>query len=186
MIRPESEFTGSRNPDCPHPQRWTAPDVHATECEVTELVAAWVRALQPDLVVETGSYHGHTTLAIAQAMKRNGHGRLVSLEIDPGLVDLARQRVSAYPHVEILCEDSLQWTPPSPIGFAWFDSAIPNRELEFRRYFPWLRGAIVGFHDTGRHHRVVRAAVEKLAGEGLLTPLFLNTPRGVAFAQVAH
>ncbi len=53
----ESTFTPP-DPDCPRPDWWHARDAQATEDEVIELVAGFVRALQPELVLETGTYLG--------------------------------------------------------------------------------------------------------------------------------
>lgn len=180
----EALFTPSgTNPDCPNTSFWTAADVESTEAEVSELVAAFVRAIQPELVLETGCWHGFTTAAIAHALARNGHGRLVSVELREDVAVIARQRCAAFSNASILVCDSLAYTPEGEVQFAWFDSSLGIREAEFRRYYPFLTG-IVGFHDTGRHHGVVREQVQQLAAEGLLRPVFLNTPRGRVFCEV--
>ncbi len=44
---------------------------------------ALVRALQPDVVVETGTHLGLGSCVIAAALLRNGHGRLTTIDIDP-------------------------------------------------------------------------------------------------------
>ncbi len=143
-LLPESTWTPSR-PDCPYPERWSSVDAYATESEVTELVAAMVRALQPEFVIETGSWVGTTTQAIGEALVRNGHGELISLEISPDMCQRANQR----------CE-----------------------------YLPWMHHrTVVGFHDTGPQHPV-RALLAPLEAAGVLTPLYLPTPRGVCFSRV--
>ncbi len=178
----ESTFTAATE-RCPHPEWWHSPDTDSTEREVSELVGAFVRALQPDLVVETGTCYGYTTRHIGAALIRNGHGRCVSLEIDGQRVAVARERCAGLP-VEVRQTASLDYTPDSPVGFAFFDSLTHLRGPEFEHLYPHLvRGTIVGFHDTAPHHRIVAEAVEALAARGLLRPIFLPTPRGVAFAQ---
>jgi predicted O-methyltransferase YrrM len=162
---------------------WNAEDVETTEVEVAELVAAFVRAIQPEIVLETGCWHGFTTVAIAQALAKNGHGGLVSIEHDGEVADIARRRCAGFSNTTILVCDSLTYTPHGSVQFAWLDSSLGIREAEFRKYYPFLTG-IVGFHDTGRHHGVVREQVERLASEALLRPAFLNTPRGCAFCEV--
>jgi hypothetical protein len=179
---PESTWTKPR-PECPHPERWTAVDAMATEVEVTELVAAMVRALQPDYVVETGSWTGDTTEAIGRALVRNGHGELVSLEVDEEKAQMAADRCAGLP-VTVLPRSSMAWTPERPVDFAWFDSACELRPQEFLRYSIAMHGrTVVGFHDTGSHHPV-RELLVPLEREGLLAPLYLPTPRGVCFARV--
>lgn len=182
-LLPESTWTAPR-PDCPYPERWHATDALSTEAEVTDLVAAIVVALQPDFVVETGTCIGNTAEAIGRALLRNGRGELVTLELDLACVDQARLRCDGLP-VKVLRQSSLDWTPDCPIDFAFFDSDVRARPLEFRRYLPWMHDrTVVGFHDTGPQH-AVRELLAPLEAEGLLlSPLYLPTPRGVCFARV--
>ncbi|MBQ1047864.1 class I SAM-dependent methyltransferase [Micromonospora sp. C51] len=176
---PESRWT--RPSDfCPHPQWWTASDAYSTEVEVTELVAAFVRALQPEYVVETGTCWGQTAEAVGRALATNGHGHLDSLEIDPVKVAHSRTRCDGLP-VTVVARPSLEFTPAAPIGFAWFDSLLELRVPEFERYRPWLAaGAIVGFHDTAPHMGYGHQ-VDGIAG---VRPIRLRTPRGVTFCEV--
>jgi predicted O-methyltransferase YrrM len=175
----EAQWT-SPHPDCPHPERWHATDAQSTETEVTELVAAFVRALQPDYVVETGSCIGNTTEAIGRALQANGQGRLVSLETDPGRAAQAAARCDGLP-VQVLKLPSLSFEPSEPIGFAFFDSLVHLRIRELERYRPWLpTGVIVGFHDTAPHHGY-GAALDNI---DWIRPIRLRTPRGVTFAEV--
>ena len=176
----ESKYTGP-NPLCKNPDRWHSPDADATEFEVTELVASLVRALQPELVIETGTYLGHTAQAIGDALRKNGHGRLITLEINPEYIVAARERIVGLP-VEILEINSMSFMPPGPVGFAWFDSAPEARVLEYLRYEPMLE-RIVGFHDTGPQHNI-RPSIEHLEKAGHIKPIFLPTPRGMCIAEV--
>lgn len=181
----ESEFTQPR-PDCPRPEYWHSDDPDSTEHEVTLLVAAFVGALQPEFVVETGTAFGQTAEAIGRQLRANGHGLLVTLEPDPARAAFSRDRCTGLP-VEVLEVASLDYTPAGPIDFAWFDSLLHLRAAEYLRYRPWLsERAVVGFHDTGPHH-TVRGFLEPLVASGELTePLWLPTPRGCAFARVGH
>jgi predicted O-methyltransferase YrrM len=142
-----------------------------------------VRALQPELVVETGSWIGTTAAAIGNALRSNGHGRMVTLEIDPHLAKRTRDRVGGLP-VTVLNQSSLGWTPDAPIDFAWFDSDAHRRHDEFLAYLPWMHArTVVGFHDTGPQHPV-RPFLDRLVADGVLeAPLYLPTPRGVCFAR---
>lgn len=183
----EAEWTPPR-PDCPHPEHWTCADGDSTEHQVTDLVAAFVRATQPELAVETGAAFGDTTLAIGMALYRNRHGRLVSLEIAEDRCEYARKRHADHPlalPVEILQIPSLDWNPPGPIGFAWFDSLPELRVPEFMRYKPFMEpGTIVGFHDCGPHRPVLRSELFDLMDAGIIRGLMPRTPRGVCFAEV--
>lgn len=183
MLQSEAVWTAPRA-ECPFPERWHSTDAYSTEKEVTALVQAFVVALQPDYVVETGTCWGNTAEAIGHALVANGQGQLVSLEIDPVCVDTARDRCAGLP-VDIVQLHSLGWMPDRPIDFAFFDSDCALRPLEFERYLPWMHSrTVVGFHDTGPQHPV-RELLGRLEDSGLLlSPLYLPTPRGVCFARV--
>lgn len=185
-VSTEAVFTPPR-PDCPNPEYWHSDDADSTEREVSELVAAFVRALQPELVVETGTAWGQTAHAIAAALDRNGHGRLVTHETDDHRVAYCQAMLRHLP-VDVRHGSSLDWSPEpgQRIGFAWFDSLLHLRTLEFMRYAPHLApGAIVGFHDCGPQHPL-RPDVEALADAGLIRPIYLPTPRGVIFAETLN
>jgi protein-L-isoaspartate O-methyltransferase len=169
---------------CAQPSLWHAADGDSAEFEVLELVAAFVRALQPEAVIETGSAFGFGASMIGKALLANGHGKLYSLELDGPRADIARIRVAKLP-VDIINVDSTTWLPPSAdVGFAFFDSSMDARPVEFKRYLPFMvTGAIVAFHDTGPQHSLWES-VQTLEREGLLKVIQLRTPRGVAFGQV--
>jgi hypothetical protein len=169
--------------DCAHPEWWHSTDCDSTEFEVSELVAGFVRALQPEIVVETGTAWGQTAQVIGRALERNRHGHLYTLEPDPKRAEFSRDRCAGLP-VTVVDAESLSWEPPGPVGVAWFDSLIELRVPEFRYFYPWLvQGAVVGFHDTADRFKYW-PQIEALATEGLLNPIRLRTPRGVTFAEV--
>lgn len=173
---------------CRNPQRWHSMDGDATELEVTELVAAFVRALQPELVVETGSHVGQTTAAIGAALQCNGHGRLWSVEVEPYRAALAAEKTTGLP-VTVVCADSAEWEPPKGIGFGWFDSGSMERGAERGAEIDrWLHlfvpGAIVGVHDTGPQHPFLGQLAPLIEAGALRSALTLRTPRGVTFAEV--
>lgn len=176
----ESAWTKPR-PDCPHPERWSSTDPQSTELEVSELVAGFVRALQPDYVVETGTCMGQTARMIGLALQANGQGRLDTLEIDGERIEFSERVCEGLP-VTVHAVKSLDFTPAEPIGFAWFDSRVELRVAEFERFRPhMIPGAIVGFHDTSPHQGSWSGAVESIAGTRAIR---LRTPRGVTFVEV--
>lgn len=176
----ESDWT-KPSARCPHPERWSSTDPQSTELEVSELVFAFVRALQPDYVVETGTCIGQTAALIGHALQLNGHGRCDTLEVDPDLVAVSRERCEGLP-VTVHQAPSLTFKPAAHIGFAWFDSLLELRVPEFHAFRPWMQpGTIVGFHDTAPHFGGFGAAVLALPG---VRAISLPTPRGVIFAEV--
>ncbi len=182
MAEREDRFTAP-SAECPHPEYWHSRDDASTEDEVAELVTAFVLALQPEIVVETGSSFGYTAKLIGQALKRSGHGRLYTIDTDPEMVKIATARCIGLP-VTVIHGRSLDFTPPGMVGFAWLDSEPQFRIDEANLLRPFFAsGAFIGIHDTAPHHNF-RPAVEALCSEGWLRPIWLPTPRGVMFAEV--
>lgn len=178
-ISPERVWTDPR-PDCPRPHYWHATDNQSTEVEVSQLVGAFVRALQPEYVVETGTCIGQTSEQIGLALLANGHGELDTLEVNDQYASLAWERCEGLP-VTIHMGPSLEFTPRGRIGFAWFDSLMELRIPEFQRFRRYLApGAVCGFHDTGPHKGDLGYQVRSLPG---VQTLQLPTPRGVTFLQ---
>jgi len=130
-----------------------------TEIETLWLLWALVRITKPQLVLETGTLHGIGTLALASALKENGRGKLVSLEIDREMA-LEAYRVLKSTDLteffEIVNQDSLTFiegldTKQIRFDFAFFDSKTNVRPVEFKRLYE--KGGLtnlVAFHDTSR------------------------------------
>lgn len=179
----EATWTDPRD-DCPHPEWWHATDHDSTEVEVSELVAGFVRALQPEYVVETGTCFGQTAHAIGIALMQNGHGELDTIEIDSVVAQVAFRRCATPLDLPVTIQQmsSLDFVPRQQIDFAWFDSEMELRVPEFRRFEKWMKPkhTIVGFHDTGPHKGVLGPLVRGLGAKTLQLP----TPRGVTFLQV--
>ena len=49
-------------PECPHPERWSMYDSMTAEVEVLEFLRTLVTTIKPNLVVETGTFMGVSTL----------------------------------------------------------------------------------------------------------------------------
>lgn len=184
----ESRWPTSRdNPDCRDASLWHSLNATTTEVEVSELIASFVRALQPELVVETGSYIGTTSEMIGKALQRNGHGRLVTLETDVRCFRKARRRCRGLP-VQVLHKSSLEWFPENDqtIDFMLFDTHFKSREKEYDWYQDFFgKYTVLCWHDSGPHFkRPIRGLIEQLTDMGDIQPIFLPTPRGVCFARV--
>lgn len=192
----ESRFTESRK-DCPHPERWHSPDSDSTEIEVSRLVAAFVEAMRPDLVIETGSAFGQTAELIGQVLYTAGVGHLVTFEVDPARVAATADRVAGLP-VSVAMEPSLSGIQnlvnlgqhAGSVRFAWLDSLFELRVPELRAIRPLLSpGAIVGVHDCGEpgwtKYNAFAAEVADAAQAMGFNRISLPTPRGVTFLQWA-
>ncbi len=188
---PESRWKQA-NDRCPHPERWHSTDEESTELEVSELVAALVRALQPNLVIETGSCFGQTTELIVQALIKNGQGKLITFELDPERVINTIDRVKIPPGEiwEMRSEDSSAWDVsglPAPIDLIFSDSYGPVRIPEVVRLLPYMRkGATVVFHDTAPEPPFpFRKMIEtELVKTKIMKVVDLPTPRGVSICEV--
>src|SRR5690242_8923185 len=82
-------------PECPHPERWSMYDSMTAEVEVLEFLRTVVTTVKPDLIVETGTFSGLSTLWMAEGLQQNGRGRIVTCEFDPVVFAKAKERFEA-------------------------------------------------------------------------------------------
>jgi len=174
-------------PECPHPERWSMYDSMTAEVEVLEFLRSVVTTLKPELVVETGTFSGISTLWIAEGLKYNGRGRVITCEYDPEVFASAKQRFELSelaPWIECRNESSLEMKVDGRIDLLFSDSDMPIREQEVRRFLPQMNPyGLILMHDASSHLRQVREAALKLEAEGLISVVLLPTPRGLIVAQ---
>lgn len=166
---------------------WHCQDGDSTEIEVSRLIAALVTATQPELVIETGAAWGQTTFMIAEALYLNGHGHLVSLEIDAQRLAYSRW----YCH-EMICTgvmdivdcSSTEYDPGQRVDFLFSDSDCDLRVPELTHYYKWMdEKSLAVFHDTAPYH--CRSLQDKLEAVGdQFRNIRLHTPRGVTIMEV--
>jgi prolipoprotein diacylglyceryl transferase len=174
-------------PECAHPERWRMYDSMSAEVEVLDFLKTLVMTVKPDLVVETGTFSGLSTLHIADGLKANGFGRVITCEYDPKVFASAQKRFASSgldDWIEARNESSLEMKVDGRIDLLFCDSDAPLREQEVRRFLPQMNphGLIV-MHDASSAMKTVREAALKLESEGLLSVLLLPTPRGLVLAQ---
>lgn len=174
-------------PECPHPDRWHMFDSMTAEAEVLEFLRTLITTIKPELVVETGSFLGVSTLWIAEGLKANGFGKIVSCEFDPIVFAKAKEKIAASglsEWIELRNESSLEMHIDGTIDLFFSDSDMPIREAEVKRFLPQIRATgLILMHDASSHLKVVRDAAFKMESEGLLSCVFLPTPRGLVVAQ---
>jgi predicted O-methyltransferase YrrM len=173
--------------ECPHPERWNMFDGMTAEVEVLEFLRTLVTTIKPELVVETGTFSGISTLWMAEGLQANGRGRIVTCELDPKVCANARKRIEGSGlarWIELRNESSLEMEVEGMIDLFFSDSHMSIREQEVRRFLPQIRpyGLIV-MHDASSHLKLVRQAALKLENEGLISAVLLPTPRGLVVAQ---
>ncbi len=109
------------------------------EVEVLELVQYLVTAVKPQLVVETGTFVGVSSIWTAEGLKQNGLGRVITCEFDPEVFAKAEARIEASGLAEwIECrnESSLKTQIKGTIDILFTDSDVPLREQEVCHFLP--------------------------------------------------
>lgn len=162
-------------------------DSMTAEAEVLEFIRTLVTTTKPELVVETGTFSGISTLWIAEGLKTNGRGRVVSCEFDQKVYENAKARIATSElsdWIELRNESSLEMKIDGTVDLFFSDSDLPIREQEVRRFLPQINPyGLILMHDASSHLKLVREAALKLEKEGLISVVLLPTPRGLVVAQ---
>ncbi|MGB8323104.1 MAG: prolipoprotein diacylglyceryl transferase family protein [Candidatus Acidiferrum sp.] len=174
-------------PECPHPERWHMYDSMSAEVEVLDFLKSIVNTVKPELVVETGTFSGLSTLRIAEGLKQNGVGRVITCEWDKKVFDAAKKRFAESglgEWIDARNESSLEMKVPGQIDMLFCDSDPELREKEVRHFLPQMNQyGVILIHDASSHMKSVREGALRLEAEGLLSVLLLPTPRGLVLAQ---
>jgi predicted O-methyltransferase YrrM len=174
-------------PECPHPERWSMFDSMTAEVEVLEFLRTLVTTIKPQLVVETGTFMGVSTLWIAEAMRMNGFGRIITCEYDPKVYGTAKEKFAASKFddlIDLRNESSLEMKVDGTIDLFFSDSDMPIREQEVRRFLPQISPfGLILMHDASSHLKQVRDAALQMERDDLISAVMLPTPRGLVIAQ---
>lgn len=174
-------------PECPQPERWHMYDSMTAEVEVLEFFRTLTTTMKPRLIVETGAFLGISSLWFAEGLEANGFGKVVSCELDPVVYAAAKERIEGSAlssWIDLRNTSSLEMVVEGEIDLLLCDSDVDIREAEVRRFLPQVSPqGLVLMHDASTHMRTVREAARKLEAEGLLSCVFLPTPRGLVVAQ---
>jgi predicted O-methyltransferase YrrM len=185
-VKVQPEYTGP-SPECPEPQLWSMYDSMTAEVEVLDLIRSIVLALKPELVVETGAFAGVSSLRIADALRDNGRGRLLTCEMDPKVYEAAMARFRGSPLaalVDCRCCASLDLKVDGRIDLLYCDSDLAVREAEVRHFLPQMNPfGLILMHDAGSRFPVVREGAFRMEAEGLISVVAVSTPRGLVIAQ---
>lgn len=162
-------------------------DSMTAEAEVLEFLRSLVTTMKPSLIVETGSFLGVSTVWMAEGLRQNGFGRIVSCEFDPVVFAKAQEKIAASglaEWIDLRNGSSLELEVPGQIDLFFSDSDLEIREQEVRRFLPQISpNGLILMHDASSHPGTVREAAKRLEAEGLLSVVLLPTPRGLAVAQ---
>src|SRR5260370_33242306 len=108
-------------------------DPRAAEVEVLDFLKAIVTTIKPEVVVETGTFSGLSTLRIAEGLKANGFGRVITCEYDPKVFAAAKERFAASGlarWIDARNESSLAMQVNGRIALLYCDSDAPIRGQE--------------------------------------------------------
>lgn len=133
-------------------RQWTSRDQNASEYEVGEFLAGLVRLLKPQRVLETGCYYGDTSLAIARALKQNGHGWLYTCDTDEEMCAHVSRESKDLPLIV------RPWTAAELVGkereidLAFIDHS--GDRASTLHFLGMARHGIVTLHDSLRDYKV--------------------------------
>jgi prolipoprotein diacylglyceryl transferase len=173
--------------ECPHPERWHMYDSMTAEVEVLDFLEAIVTTIKPELVVETGTFSGLSTLRIAEGLKANGFGRVITCEYDAKVFAAAKERFARSglaDWIDARNESSLEMKVDGRIDLLFCDSDAPIRGQEVRHYLPQVNPhGLILMHDASSAMQIVREGALQMEQEGLISVVLLPTPRGLVVAQ---
>jgi predicted O-methyltransferase YrrM len=175
---------------CPTPELWSAWDNMATEVEVLEFLCALVYMLKPQIIVETGCYHGHGTEQLIRGCMMNHFGTVYTCDMDVSCVMKTHDRInSTAPFMSVMIKQcsgiELIEGISKPIDFAFLDSGGDEvRCHELKVIYPKLSpGAIVAIHDTGIQGFLREKYLPPLLRELGMQFVFFDTPRGITLCR---
>ncbi len=173
--------------ECPHPERWRMFDTMTAEIEVLEFLKCLMTTVKPNIVVETGTFMGVSTVYMAEGIKQNGFGKIVTCEPDQAIFAKAKQKIEGAglgKWVDYQCESSLNVKISGTIDILFCDSMPELREPEVRYFLPQINPhGLILMHDASSHLKTVREAALRMEQEGLISVVLLPTPRGLVMAQ---
>jgi predicted O-methyltransferase YrrM len=180
----ESMFT-TNNPLCQDIELWQTRDEQSAEEEVSEFIFGLVRLLKPKICVETGCYLGDTTVKIAEALWKNGRGKLFACDTESAKIAFVKDVLhekGLNPQCLLFNDKGIDMIKGLGknmlIDFAFIDSGdaeVRREEIEeVMKYMPAF-GVIV-LHDTAPQHR----DNSFMAGQIKLPAIYLNCPRGLS------
>ena len=143
---------------------WTYSGDMSTEGEVLQVLFALVRVEKPEICVETGTYMGHGTKAISDALEMNGRGHLWTIELDEAYEYASRDSVT------YIQGDSVEWAAneaPDFIDLAFIDCGPPEIRVQaFANIFPKVKDdGLLLTHDVSFYEDAFLRELEESIGQ---------------------
>lgn len=111
-----------------------------------------VRMAKPRFVLDCGTWMGMSAVWMAEGLRDNGFGRIVTVEHHDPAVVIASQffRDAGYTEIELVHKKVEDYVPPEPIDFLFLDTETPTRLAQFHQLKPYFAEKCwVVFHDAG-------------------------------------
>lgn len=176
MLRGElaSRVTNTR---LPFPEHFRLRD------EASFVLYVWTRNQRPRTVVETGVANGTSTFFLLKALEANGHGKLISLDVTPGVGALLAEeerrswdlRMLSLRSARTDLKSVLDEVGPVDLFFHDSDHRYLWQHLELRSAFRYMSGAgVICADDVDDSYAFV-----DFCADLRLTPALLIAARGV-------
>lgn len=141
-----------KQPECtPGRQEYSMFTDGAVEVEVGEFLYAFVRMIKPARILETGTHHGVSGMYMAQALKENGRGELVTLEIFHENILRAKKlwgQTGVLDWAQAVEQRSLDFESKDSFDLLFLDSEPDTRFDELVKFYPHLNpGGFILVHD---------------------------------------
>ena len=167
---------------------WSMFDTRTPEVETLDFIYALTRLMKPAVALETNTWLGLTTCAVAKAQRANGFGEITTLESDADVQATAIKNIAAYglaPIVKAILGDDLPAGTRQKFDLAIFNAA-PNQQidrfLKFRDYL--ANDCIVVFCDAYGSFSTIADENSSLTLRGLINAFPLPTPRSLLIGRV--
>lgn len=130
-------------------------DDGGVEVETGEFLYGLTRVMKPENIFETGTYTGISSMYMGQALKDNGSGQLITLEVDQHHKDRAEKlwtQVGVAPFITCQLISSMEYRTEQQFSIIFLDSEPEFRFKELIRFYPNLApGGFLFIHDLHRH-----------------------------------
>lgn len=113
---------------------------------------ALVRMTKPKFVLDCGTWMGMSAAFMAQGLRDNGFGRIVTVEHHEAAIAIARHFLgeAGYSEVAIFPGKIENYVPEEPIDFLFLDTETHDRLKQFDQLKPhFAEKCWVAFHDAG-------------------------------------
>lgn len=144
LLQPVFEITKSNQP-------FYMFNTGGVEIEVADFLYSIVKCWKPNLIVETGTHLGISSAYMAQALKENQYGQIITYEVISSLQKQAVQlwkEIEVQEHIQSLLQSSLKADIKTDIDILFLDSEPQYRFDEFIYFWNKVKpGGLIIIHD---------------------------------------